>query len=94
VSQYTEVEVKDIKIGDYLYAYRPPSKIHKNKQFRLIKVITIWQRGNGNIEVVGRTATPTGRLLYANTFFWTFQKAPEIAGQYFEEKAERVRRRY
>jgi hypothetical protein len=92
------IEAMDIQIGDYLYAIRPPSEHYKNNQLRVIRVVGIYPRyfkdGVTHYEIAGVTATPTGRMLYANSLFWTFKKLSDLDGVRFEEEARKVRRRY
>jgi len=91
------IEAVDIQIGDYLYAIRPASEHYKNNQLRVIRVVGVYPRyfkeDINHYEIAGVTATPTGRMLYANSLFWTFKKLSDLDGVRFEEEARKVRRR-
>ncbi len=94
--QITDLET--IKVGDYVYALRLPSGHRVRTQFRLIKVVdvrpTYSYYGSASEyryhRLVGVSATPTKRLVYTDSFFWTYYTPPQADIEKFEAKVKQL----
>jgi hypothetical protein len=90
--QITDLET--IKVGDYVYAFRPASEHRKNKTYRLIKVVSVYKPGFAgylpHYRVIGTTPNKTKRYVYTDSFFWTYFTPSQADIEKFEAKVKEL----
>ena len=89
--QITNLET--IKVGDYVYAFRPASEHRKNKTYRLIKVVRVYPKSFGyppHYKVMGITPNKTKRYVYTDSFFWTYFTPSQADIEKFEAKVKEL----
>jgi hypothetical protein len=91
--QITDLDT--IKVGDYVYAFRPTSEHRKTKTCRLIKVVGVYPPNNHTYrryyEVIGLSPNKVKKYVYTDSFFWTYFIPSEADIKKFEEKAEQAK---
>ncbi len=89
--QITDLET--IKVGDYVYAFRPASEHRKNKTYRLIKVVSVCKPrwlDYAHYRVIGLSPNKTKRYVYTDSFFWTYFTPSQADIEKFEAKVKEL----
>jgi len=89
--QITDLDT--IKVGDYVYAFRPASEYRKNKTYRLIKVVSVYKPrwlNYGHYRVIGLSPNKKIRYVYTDSLFWTYFIPSPADIEKFEAKAKQL----